>query len=132
MLDPNLKSKFQNVNFFLPWGKESEKEKFQNVNFFSPWKREKFQNVNFSLGKSLHFGTFFFRRKRFPPKASRNKNEIMKFLGFSKIWREILKIYFLFKFFFLERNIFQGFHLQILEKIPKCKISFFIPCVWTE
>ena len=40
MLDPNLKSKFQNVNFFLPWGKESEKEKFQNVNFFLPGKEK--------------------------------------------------------------------------------------------
>ena len=28
------------------------------------------------------------------------KNEIMKFLGFSKIWDEILKIYFISKIFF--------------------------------
>ena len=44
----------------------------------------------------------FSRRKRFQLKPSRDKNEIMKFLGFSKIWRK-----FSFKIYFQEKKNFE-------------------------
>ena len=49
----------------------------------------KFQIVNQILPKSFPAG------KDFCPNPVENKNQIMKFLGFSKIWRKFsLKIYF--------------------------------------
>ena len=48
----------------------------------------------------------------------------MKFLGFSKIWDEILKIYFISKiFFFFEKYIWRENFLQILEN-PKISFLF--------
>ena len=41
-----------------------------------------------------------FSPKTTPLKLRGNENEKMKFLGFSKIWDKILKIYFISIFFF--------------------------------
>ena len=41
-----------------------------------------------------------FSPKTTPLKFRGNENEKMKFLGFSKIWDKILKIYFISKIFF--------------------------------
>ena len=73
-------------------------------------------------------------RNLFPPEKisaqtqGMKKNEIMKFLGFSKIWDEnSLQIIFLEKKKKSERNIFQEFLLQILENPKNFMISFFHP-----
>ena len=59
-------------------GKKSDKRKISRDFNFDPEKRE-----------------IFFRRKRFQLKTQQRKNEIMKFLAGSKIWRENLwKIFF--------------------------------------
>ena len=52
----------------------------------------------------------------------------MKFLGFSKIWDEILKIYFISKFFFfLEKYIWREKSIPILENPKNFMILFFHP-----
>ena len=62
----------------------------------------------------------------FSLKPSRKKNEIMKFLGFSKIGEENLwKIFHFKNFFFFGRNIFETFSSPILEPSKNCIFSFF-------
>ena len=69
----------------------------------------KFQIVNQILSKSFSGG------KDFCPNPVENKNQIMKFLGFSKIWRKFsLKIYFqekkkIFEMKYISRNFIPVF-----------------------
>ena len=67
--------------------------------------------------------------KDFSSNPVETKNEIMKFLGFSKIWRRNSQNIFHFKFFFFfSREIyFKKFLLQILENPKNFMISFFPP-----
>ena len=81
----------------------------------------KFQIVNQILSKSFSGG------KDFCPNPVENKNQIMKFLGFSKIWRKFsLKIYFQEKKNFEMKYILR-ISSQILENPKNFMISFFIP-----
>ena len=65
--------------------------------------------------------------KDFCPNSGDEKNEIMKFLGFSKIWRKFsLKIYFQKKKIFEMKYILR-ISSQILENPKNFMISFFHP-----
>ena len=66
--------------------------------------------------------------KDFCPNSGDEKNKIMKFLGFSKIWIDFsLQIYFQEKKKFGNEIYFENFHLQILENPKNFMILFFHP-----
>ena len=66
--------------------------------------------------------------KDFCPNSGDEKNEIMKFLGFSKIWRKFsLKIYFQEKKKIFEMKYILRIFIQILENPKNFMISFFHP-----
>ena len=57
--------------------------------------------------------------------SGEKKNEMMKFLAFSKIWRKFLEIYFFQnKFFFFKKIYFKKFSPKIWRKFNHL---FFIP-----